>query len=384
MLDRLVLRLIKQYLGLFPAVSLLGPRQCGKTTLARLLSSNYFDLESEGDQVRLDHNWDSIMGEDSLIVLDEAQAYPKVFSRLRGAIDKDRKKNGRFLILGSIAPELILRISQSLAGRVVSVPLCPLVLIEVGEAKLEDLWIYGGFPDGGVLSPRTYPVWHRNYLQRLIYIDFEKWGFQGRPQQLERILKMLAVVNGQQWNASQIGKSLGVNYQTVNSYVDFLEGAFLIRKLKPYYRNIKKRLVKSSKLYFRDTGVLHSLLNVESYKDLFNKPWVGSSWEGFVIENIINTLEQMGVSFNPYYLRTSDGYEIDLILEISSGELWTVEVKMGSSASVEDLNKLTKVSAFVASSKQFLISQTKTQSFNERGGFGDLQGFLSYIRREFE
>lgn len=384
MIDRIALPLVKRYLKLFPAVSLLGPRQVGKTTLAKSLSNIYFDLEKEGDQLRIEHDWESISNEKSLVIIDEAQAFPKIFSQLRSIIDEDRKRNGRFLLLGSIAPELISKISQSLAGRIASIPLCPFVINEFPKARINDLWLYGGFPDGGIMDPQAYPIWQNNYLQKLMYIDFEKWGFPGRPQQLERILKMLAAVNAQQWNASQIGKSLGINYQTVNAYVDFLEGAYLIRKLRPYYANLKKRLVKSSKLYFRDTGILHALLHTQSYKDLYNKPWLGSSWEGFVIENILNTIEQTGISVDPYFLRTSDGYEIDLILEIKGNTLWSIEIKMGSSPTKEDLNKLKKVSDLIGADRQFLLCQTEKPSLNAKGGFSNLKDFIDYLKKELE
>jgi len=381
MIRRLVIDFLAKCLSQFPAVSLLGPRQVGKTTLARELcqTEDYFDLESEGDQLRLVHDWDRIMGQKSLIVLDEAQVMPEIFSRLRSTIDKDRQRNSQFLILGSVSPKLIKGITQSLAGRIADCFLYPLVSQELPQNLLPELWLYGGFPNGGVLDKDMYPLWHNSYLQKLLYIDFENWGLKASPKQTERLVRMLAASHGNLWNASQIGKSLGLNSQTINHYVDFLEGAFLVRKLQPYFTNIKKRLVKSPKLYFRDTGHLHALLGVKTYESLFDQPWVGASWEGFIIENILNTLSQKGVPVNPYFFRSSDGHEMDLVLDFGVKQLWGLEIKLSSDIKISDFDQLKKVAQMINVEKGFLICQGNKAFFDGNFGYGSLNDFLQLI-----
>lgn len=381
MIERISLKFILKCLKQFPAVSLLGPRQVGKTTLARGLCKpeNYFDLENEGDRLKLLHNWDQIIGRRSLIVLDEAQTMPEIFSKLRSTIDNDRQRNGQFLILGSVSPRLIRSITQSLAGRIAECFLYPFVVEEVAKSKLSDLWFYGGFPNGGILDKEMYPLWHNSYLQKLLYIDFENWGLSAPPKQTERLVRMLAASHGNIWNASQIGKSMGLNYQTVNRYVDFLEGAFLVRKLQPYFANIKKRLVKSPKLYFRDTGHLHSLLGVRNYDSLFDQPWIGASWEGFIIENILNTLSQRGIPVNPYFFRSSDGHELDLVLDFGVKELWGIEIKLSSSIKGSDVEHVKNVSKMIKAEKQFLICQTKEGVFDGKFGFGNVMEFIKLL-----
>ena len=303
MLDRRVRRELVKRLAAFPAVALVGPRQCGKTTLARSLGGAYFDLEQEPERLRADLEWDGL-DDQNLVIFDEAQAWPEVFSRLRGEIDRDRKRNGRFLLLGSVTPSLMVHVSQSLAGRLSVMELTPLRWSElITKSSRERLWLCGGYPDGGVLKLGRYPQWQRDYLALLGQRDLPNWGLPSKPQTTERLMRMLAALHGQVWNASQVGQSLGLSYQTVNSYVDYLAGAFLIRRLPPYQVNIRKRLVKSPRIYWRDSGLLHALLNVPDERTLLAQPWVGASWEGFVIEQLIGELSSSGRAFEPVLLQ---------------------------------------------------------------------------------
>ncbi|GJQ57541.1 MAG: ATP-binding protein [Candidatus Scalindua sp. AMX11] len=350
---RVVLERLKSY----PAVVLVGPRQSGKTTLACSLNAEYFDLEQETERLRLDVQWPSLEKSRHLIILDEAQSWPDLFPRLRGTIDADRKRFGRFLLLGSVSPSLMKSVSESLAGRLSLVELSPFTLTELSGAPLTELWLRGGFPDGGILLSRHYPQWQKDYINLLTQRDLPNWGLSAKPQVMQRLLKMLAAVHGQLWNASQIGQSLGLSYHTVNNYVHFLEETFLIRKLQPWYANLKKRLVRSPKCYWRDTGILHSLLGVHDHEFLLNQPWVGASWEGFVIEQILNTLSIAGQSVEPWFFRTADGTEIDLMLQYKN-KLLAVEVKLTTSPSLQDFDTLNYAADLVGADKRILVSQT--------------------------
>jgi len=359
MLARHIDKILQKRLSSYPAVALVGPRQSGKTTLASSLGGEYFDLEQEPDRLRLDLEWDILVESRTLIILDEVQTWPEIFPRLRGAIDNDRKRFHRFLLLGSVSPSLMTRVSESLAGRLSILELTPLLLSELKtEASRKRLWMYGGYPDGGVLGEKAYPIWQRDYLTLLVQRDLPNWGLPARSQITQRLLKMLAATHGQEWNASQIGKSLGLSYHTVNSYLDYLEGAFLIRRLPPFHANIRKRLIKRPKVYWRDTGILHSFFNVVSQNGLLDQPWVGASWEGFVIEQILGALTVTGCFFDAYFLRTSDQHEIDLLIQFGS-VIWAIEIKLTTQPSPTDMRKLNKVADLIGADKRFLVSQHK-------------------------
>jgi uncharacterized protein len=364
MLDRGVATLLRRRLARSPAVALVGPRQCGKTTLAPALGSTYFDLEQPADQLRLDLEWDAVIGGSDLVIFDEAQAHPPVFGRLRGAIDRDRKRMGRFLLLGSVSPLLAHEVSESLAGRLALVELTPFLLAEVGPSRLDELWLYGGYPDGGILDADQYPDWQIDYLTLLTQRDLPAWGLPAKPQAAERLIRMLAAVHGQQWNASQVGQSLGISYHTVNHHVDYLLGSFLVRRLQPYQANLRKRLVKRPKLYVRDTGLLHAISNVRNRGSLLSSPWVGASWEGFVIEQVLGALGMMGHRVEASYLRTSDGYEIDLLLD-GSKERWACEIKLTSHPDTDDLRRLRKMADAVGADRRFLLSRVLTPAGND-------------------
>ncbi|MCB9897722.1 MAG: ATP-binding protein [Planctomycetes bacterium] len=357
MLERLALQPVRDRLAGMPAVALLGPRQCGKTTLARSLGGTYLDLEQEPARVRFDLSFDALAAGDSLVVLDEAQAWPEIFPRLRGAIDADRKRNGRFLVLGSVSPSLMTEVSQSLAGRLGLVALTPLLLPEVGVPALDALWAYGGFPDGGVLDPSAYPAWQLDYLQLLTRRDLPDWGLAARPRVTERLLRMIAAVHGQTQNVSRLAQSLGLATATVTSYLDHLEGAYLIRRLPAYHANVRKRLVKSPKLYVRDSGLLHALLGAPDVERLIDAPWVGASFEGFVIEQVLGVLALNHPAATVHHLRTARGEEIDLVVE-RGDERWAIEVKLSTQVRSDDLTRLEHVSELIGAQRRVLVSRS--------------------------
>jgi predicted AAA+ superfamily ATPase len=367
MLRRRHATLLKERLSHSPAVALLGPRQCGKTTLARSLRGLYFDLEHEPDRVRLDLQWDELQAGRKLLILDEAQTWPAIFPRLRTAIDRHRSLKGRFLLLGSVSPSLMREVSESLAGRMALIELTPFLFNEVPTPSLTRLWRRGGFPDGGVLDKgaKSYPHWHRDYVTLLAQRDLPAWGLPAKPQVTLRLMRMLAVLHAQVWNASQVGQSMGLSYHTVNSYLDFLQGAYLIRRLSPYSANFGARLTKSPKVYWRDSGLLHSLLGALDNDSFLSQPWLGASWEGFVVEQTLGLFEQRGLQVGAYYLRTSDQREIDLVLDLGS-RLWAIEIKLTSSPSQSDMEKLNRHADLIKADKRILISRTAQNTSNGR------------------
>ncbi|OGW86460.1 MAG: hypothetical protein A3A81_02720 [Omnitrophica bacterium RIFCSPLOWO2_01_FULL_45_10b] len=379
MIKRLLSGVLKERLKRFPAVALLGPRQAGKTTLAKTLSTLYYDLEQEEEQLRLDLNWNSIVQSKQLIVLDEAQAMPGIFPRIRGAIDSNRKQRGRFLLLGSVAPALAKNVSESLAGRLSICELSPLLLKEFKKSLDEDtLWFRGGFPDGGILQKKNFPTWQNDYLTLLAQRDLPAWGLPAKPQMTMRFFKMLAACHGQIWNASRIGSSMGLSYHTVNQYLDYLQNAYLIFVLRPFHTNIRKRLVKSPKIFWRDSGLLHALLGASSKENLLAKPWVGASWEGWALGQIIFTLQAAGELFDAYYFRTSDGSEIDLVLEFSKGR-WAFEFKLTSTPSPDDMKRLNAAADLIKADKRILISKTNKLDCGPNFISGNIRQCLNQI-----
>lgn len=380
MIARLAQTQIRERLAAYPAVALGGPRQCGKTTLAQALGGAYFDLEQPPERLRLDLTWDRLAAGQELVILDEAQAWPDVFPRLRGTIDQDRQRTGRFLLLGSVSPALMSQVSESLAGRLSVVELTPFLLSELSsdEARAQH-WLRGGYPDGGVLRPERYPRWQLDYLALLTQRDLPAWGLPSQPQTTDRLLRMLAALHGQAWNASQVGQSLGLSYHTVNSYLDYLVGAFLIRRLPPYQGNLRKRLVRHPKVYWRDSGLLHALLTVPDEWTLLAQPWVGASWEGFVIEQALGELSARGRVHTPYYFRTSDQQELDLVLDFGQ-ERWAVEVKLTASPAPQDLARLERAADLIEASRRFLVSQTNQTSGDGRRVSCNLPTFLNLLR----
>ncbi|MDO8543814.1 MAG: ATP-binding protein [Opitutaceae bacterium] len=383
MISRLITRVVRARLADYPAVALVGPRQAGKTTLARALSTEYFDLEQPAERVRLDLQWDALMAQRRLVVLDEAQEWPEVFPRLRGAIDADRRRSGRFLLLGSVSPALIRQISESLAGRLAVLEMAPLLVAELDDTPLREAWLRGGFPEGGAPEPKRFPQWQLDYLSLLAQRDLPRWGLPAKPAVTERLLRMTAAVHGQIWNASQVGQSLGLTYHTVNSYLDFLEGAFLIRRLPPWLPNLKKRLVRSPRVYWRDTGLLHALLGVRTTDELLHEPWVGASWEGFVIGQIVETLAARGATVMPHYFRTSDGYEVDLVFKLGRRH-WAIESKLTSSPASQEFDRFNAAADLVGADRRLLIAQVNKSVFNGERGVVALPEALRLLEKEIE
>ncbi len=359
MVPRLIQQIIEQRLRDFPAVAIVGPRQAGKTTLAKVFSTLYFDLEQERDRVQVDLRWDELMRGSQLVILDEAQAWPQVFSRLRGAIDQQRSRKGRFLLLGSVSPALMREVSESLAGRIAVVDLSPLIAPELPVTSQDALWRFGGFPDGGILQtqPTAFPIWQDSYLKQMAQRDLPLWGLPAKPAETERLLKLTAALNGTPLNYSQLGQSLGISYHTVQTYLDYLEGAFLIRRLPPFFaNNFPKRLTKAPKLYWRDSGLLHALMGCSADADLTRQPWVGASWESWIIEQIITTRQATGERFQAWYFRTNDGLECDLVIE-SGKAREVIEIKLASEPDSGNFRKLEKIAHLVRATRQVMITR---------------------------
>ena len=369
---------VRGLLGRFPAVAIVGPRQSGKTTLAKSLGRTYYDLEDEGERTRLDVEWDAVVRSRSLVIFDEAQSHPILFSRLRGAIDSDRRRNGRYLLLGSVSPGLMRNVSESLAGRLAGAELTPFLLPELPPAALDRLWKVGGYPDGGILRAGAYPLWQDEYVRLLAQRDLPEWGMPARPQTTLRLFRMLAAVHGQVLNASEIGRGLGLSYHTVDGYLEHLEGAFLVRRLPAYSANIRKRLVKSPKVYWRDSGVLHALLGLGAGGSLLSQRWVGASWEGFVLEQALGSLQSRGRPFGAYFMRTKDGEEIDLVVECA-GKRWAIEVKLSARPSPAEYESLNRKADMVEADNRVLVSRMAGVHGEKGRWMADLPGFLQLL-----
>lgn len=315
------------------AVVLLGPRQVGKTTLARdigdQMPSVYLDLERTSDRQILSEP-DLYLDEQAgrLVILDEVQLMPGLFGALRGQIDARRRKGlrtGQFLLLGSASNTLLHQSAESLAGRVRYIELCPLLLDEVGPAQLSTLWLRGGFPDSlqsatDSASLRLREDFLRTYLER----DIPALGSRIPATTLRRFWTMLAHAQGGLLNAAALAEGLGVSGQTIGRYLDLLVDLMLVRRLMPWHANVGKRLVKSPKVYVRDSGLVHALLGLETAEAVLGHPVVGGSWEGFCIENLIAAAP---AGTEPYFYRSSGGAEVDLVLRFPGGQIWAIEVK---------------------------------------------------------
>lgn len=319
-----------------PAVAILGPRQIGKTTLALEIAkkqpSVYLDLENQKDLQKLkDPNHYLGLHADKLVILDEVQRYPDLFMFLRGIIDTRRREgrgNGRFLILGSASNDLLKQSSESLAGRIHYLELSGLNPFEIEKPDskhIQKLWIRGGFPNSyGAANDIDSYEWRKNFIKTYLERDIPQLGPRIPASTLARFWTMLAHTQGELFNASKLSGSLGVESVTVSRYLDLMVDLLLVRRLEPWHGNVKKRLVKSHRTYVRDSGVLHTLLQIPNYENLLGNPILGKSWEGFVVENIISILPS---HVQPFFYRTSAGAEIDLLLEHNLNKYLAIEIK---------------------------------------------------------
>lgn len=335
MIPRQKTQVVLSRLDQFPAVALLGPRQAGKTTLAEQIAegrpSIYLDLEAPADREKLADAALYLSGhEDKLVILDEVQRAPELFQTLRGLIDKGRQRNlgtGRFLLLGSASIDLLRQSGESLAGRIAYVELGPLNVLEADGDAHERLWVRGGFPDSFLAkSDDASAIWRENFIRTYLERDVPQLGPRVPAETLRRFWTMLAHVQGGMLNAAQIARGLGVDGKTVARYLDLLVDLLLVRRLPPFHANVGKRLVKSPKVYVRDSGIVHTLLGLDDRDAILGHPVAGGSWEGFVIENLLSAAPDR---VNASFYRTAAGAEIDLVLEMPGGNLWAIEIKRG-------------------------------------------------------
>ena len=351
MIIRHKLEEIQDSLSFFPVVGIIGPRQVGKTTIAKEIAKSiakesiYIDLENPRDIAKLQdpvlYFEDNI---DKCIILDEIQNTPELFAIIRSMVDLKREP-GRFIILGSASPELIRGSAESLAGRIAYIELSPFNLTEVYKTNIiDDLWLKGGFPDAFFAEkPKFVEQWHYNYIKTYVERDLPNLGLNTDKNILIKLLQMSSHIQGDIINYNNLSKSLSLSSNTIKKYINFFESAFIVRLLQPFHTNIKKRLVKTPKIYIRDTGILHYLQNINEKEDLYGNPLIGSSWEGFVIEQISELLPS---KYQTYFYRTHDGSECDFVIVKSQKPIISIEIKYssapklsrGSILAFEDLN----------------------------------------------
>ena len=343
-------------------VTLIGPRQCGKTTLAREFlpedSVNYFDLEDPVSLSRLDEPMTALGSLKGLVVIDEVQRRPELFPVLRVLVDR-KSYEGRFLILGSASGELLRQSSETLAGRMETLTLSGFDLGELGYEHMAQHWLRGGFPLSYLAATDVDSmVWRKSFIQTLLERDLPQWGVRSSSTALWRFWTMLAHYHGQTWNAAEPARAMGVSEATTRRYLDLLSDAFMVRQLLPWHANLRKRQVKSPKIYIRDSGLLHQLLGLGSERELMTHPKLGASWEGYVIEAVLNSVRP-GEAF---FWATHQGAEIDLVLR-TNGKMLGVECKRrdapGMTPSIrialEDL-KLDAVAVIYPGRRRFTIA----------------------------
>ncbi len=384
-IDRHLTGTVKRRLQNNPAVAILGPRQCGKTTLAgqivkKFNPSVYLDLENPADLAKLSDPLAFFsLHSDDLVCLDEIQRAPELFSILRSIID-ERARNAQFLILGSAGRDLIRQSSESLAGRIAYLDLTPFILSELEAAQKDDirrLWLRGGFPRSYLAQDLDISFeWRQDFIRTFLERDIGMLGFRMQPARLGRFWKMCAHIHGSLLNASKLADSLGVSSHTVRSYIDLLAHTFMLRVLLPDAPNLKKRLVKSPKIYIRDSGILHALLDIRTHDDLLSHPILGASFEGFAMENIL----AFAKNYEPSFYRTSAGAEIDLILRRGRRTL-AFELK---SSSVPRVSKgFWNALEDIAPDKAYVVAPVK-ESYPMKGGVmvSPLQEIIAKFQEE--
>jgi len=339
MIERRLTEILLRDLTWSPILGLVGPRQVGKTTLVRHLQtliekpSLYLDLELASDFQKLDDAEHYLSGHaEKCVLIDEVQTRPELFPLLRALTDQERKP-ARFILLGSASPHVVRQITETLAGRIAYHELAPFSFSEISPRfSMEEHWFRGGFP-GSLLAGEPFIArkWMSDFIETFVQRDLARLGFQVPMTLIRRMISMLAHLHGGLLNLSNLGKSLGVTHPTVNKYLELLEGSFLIRRLPPYSPNLGKRLVKTPKIYLRDTGLLHHLLRIDDAEQLKGHPSIGASWEGFVIEQIIREAPEF-TDF--YFYRTKSGAEVDLLLLTPGGKLACLEIKYSVAPSI--------------------------------------------------
>ena len=363
-------------------VALIGPRQCGKTTLARELipeeSLNYFDLEDPTSLARLDEPMTALRDLKGLVVVDEVQRRPELFPVLRVLADR-QPLPARFLILGSASPDLLRQSSESLSGRLETVPMSGFSLAEVGEGQRSRHWLRGGFPLSFLARNESDSLlWRKNFIQSFLERDLPQWGVSVPATTLLRFWTMLAHYHGQIWNAAEPARSLGISESSTRRYLDLLTDVFMIRQLQSWHANLKKRQVKAPKIYLRDMGLLHQLLGIRSAKELLGHPKCGASWEGYVIEETLKVAEPD----EAYFWATHNGAEIDLVL-VKSGRMFGVECKRVDAprltpsmrSALEDL-KLEHIAVVYPGTRRYpLTDRVQAVPLAELAG-GDAEGLL--------
>lgn len=379
MINRTLTHQLADALTHSPAVVLLGPRQVGKTTLALAVGDSqgalYLDLESEQDRAKLaqpelylaDH-------QDKLVILDEVHRAPGLFPVLRGLIDRGRRagrRAGHYLLLGSASVDLLKQSGETLAGRVAYLELTPFQVLETRNLPIDDLWVRGGFPDS-LLAPNAARSlrWRQDFIRTYLERDIPQFGPRIAAETLRRFWGMLAHHQGGLLNTSHFARNLGVDVKTAGNYLDLLADLFLVRRLPPWHANIGKRLVRSPKVYVRDSGLVHALLGIADKETLLSHPVLGQSWECFVMENLLACAPE-GVQ--GYFYRTGGGAEIDLLLAWPDGRLWAVEIKRSLAPKIErgfhaacaDLNPARKFVVYPGAERYRLASDIEAVALPE-------------------
>lgn len=324
---------LSKWIGIFPVAAMLGPRQCGKTTLARAMNADhYFDLENPRDAARLDQPQLALEDLTGLIVIDEIQRMPELFPLLRYLVDQGQ--NRRFVILGSASRDLIRQSSESLAGRIAYYYLSGFRLHDIGPENMKTLWLRGGLPSSFLSnSDEESYLWRNQYITTFLERDIPQLGITIPARTLRRFWLMLCHYHGQILNYAELGRSFGISDMTIRKYCDILEGTFMIRILQPWYANVGKRVVKRPKLYLRDSGLFHALLSIEKPEHIHASPKLGASWEGFALDCVCRALGKEDTEL--FFWHTHGGAELDLFWQ-SGGKNWGVEFKY------EDAPRLTR------------------------------------------